>query len=149
MSQKKSNSSIHVPFSWETIPGVPKWILASPMRSFAPGRLSGNQHDIQRKPSLPLPPGSLRQPGISGSKRTLLCEEDPFLAAMIECTKDGDCYKGKSVIKKSFGTTTRMSKSFLRSCKHTIDVVDDRWLTRPSSLGPIVRGERVGCLKLI
>ncbi|KAI3717060.1 hypothetical protein L1987_68385 [Smallanthus sonchifolius] len=145
MDHKKSRSMIHVPFSWETIPGVPK-LIALPMRALAPG-LTGNHREAQRKTALPLPPGSSRQPARSASKRALLSEEDPFVAAMIECTKD--CDKGKGEIKKGFGARVRMNKSFLQSCKHSFDVVEGHLLTRPSSVGSIVRREQAGCLKLI
>ncbi|KAI3813417.1 hypothetical protein L1987_18139 [Smallanthus sonchifolius] len=101
MRNNKSNSMIHIPFSWEKIPGVPKFV-ASPMRAMTP----------KINEVLPMPPGSFRQPVRSVSKRMFLWEEDPFLAAMIECTKDCDHkYKGKGEIKKSFGTKVGTSKA--------------------------------------
>ncbi|KAK1423440.1 hypothetical protein QVD17_18743 [Tagetes erecta] len=145
-SHKKSNSMVCVPFSWETIPGVPK--LALPMCVLAPV-VTTNQCEVQKKTVLPLPPGSSKQTVRSASKRTHFSEEDPFVVAMIECTKECDHYKGKGEINKGFGARVRKSKSFLMSCKHSFDAVEVPLLTRPSSIGSIVRREQVGCLKLI
>ncbi|KAD3640862.1 hypothetical protein E3N88_30085 [Mikania micrantha] len=84
---------IHVPFSWEKRPGVPKFIT-SPMHIFAPDQLNRNHREVKRETALPLPPGSSRNP-VSESKRTFVMEEDPFVAAMITCTRDCDMFKSK------------------------------------------------------
>ncbi|XP_024974908.1 uncharacterized protein LOC112513017 [Cynara cardunculus var. scolymus] len=144
MSHKKANSTIHVPFSWEKMPGVPKF-MASPMCALVPG-LAGNNREVQNNMVLPLPPGSFRQlPGRSDSKRMVLMrEEDPFRAAIIECTKDcdHDC-KAKEEIKMRFGRRVRISKCFLSSCIQSFDIQEGSLLMKPSSLGCIVRRDRV------
>ncbi|KAK9052509.1 hypothetical protein SSX86_029138 [Deinandra increscens subsp. villosa] len=119
MSHKKTNSMVHIPFSWEKIPGVPKLMtspLVPPVRVLAP--------EVRRKTAIPLPPGFFGQPVRSVSKRTVLREEDPFLVAMKECTKDCDKCKGKGEVKKRFEMSIRISKikSSLFSCKHSFDV---------------------------
>ncbi|KAI3712995.1 hypothetical protein L1987_71565 [Smallanthus sonchifolius] len=131
---------MHIPFSWEKIPGVPKFV-ASPMRAMTP--------KINRV--LPMPPGCFRQPARRPSKRMLLWEEDPFLVAMILCTKDCDLkYKGKGEIKKSFGTKVGMTKFFLFSCKHSFDVEEGNLSMTPFNLGSnIASQERVQGLKIL
>ncbi|KAI3502990.1 hypothetical protein L1887_31424 [Cichorium endivia] len=140
MSQKKTNSVIHVPFSWEKIPGVPKF-MASPMCALVPG-LRSNNVEVHRRKTLPLPPGFFRQPLISSSKRIFSGERDPFLAAILECTKDCDDYKGKIEMKKSFGSRVWTRTSFLSSCKQSFDVEECHLSTRPSSLGSVFLRER-------
>lgn len=104
---------IHIPFSWEKIPGVPKYMpVSSPIRA----------SNINHQMGLPLPPGSLKQPVRSVSKRMLLKEadHDPFVAAMIICTKEYcDNDNNSEIKKKSF---VRKRKSFLFTCKHSFDV---------------------------
>lgn len=144
MSHKKSNSRVHVPFSWEKMPGVPKF-MASPICGLVPiRRLSGNNLEVHPELALPLPPGSFRKPIRSVSKRVFLWEEDPFLAATIECTKDCDKYKSKGeIIKKSLGNKVRKSKSFFFSCKHSFDIEEGHLSMKPSSLGSILHRERL------
>ncbi|CAH1413394.1 unnamed protein product [Lactuca virosa] len=118
------------------MPGVPK-SMASPRCALITG-LSRNNIEVQRKKTLPLPPGSFREPLRSESKRMYSSEEDPFIAAIIKCTKDCDDYKGQDDIKKRFGSRVWTSKSFLSSCKHSFDVEEGHLSTRPSSF--VVRG---------
>ncbi|KAJ0494285.1 hypothetical protein HanRHA438_Chr12g0563261 [Helianthus annuus] len=143
MSDNKSNSTIHIPFSWEKIPGVPKF-MAPPAVANTQFSSSGNHPEVQTKMVLPLPPGSFKQPVRSVSKSTFLWEEDPFVAAMIVCTNERDKHnKGKGEVKKSFGTRVLKSKSFLFSCKHSFDVQEGNSSMMPFSLGSIVSKERV------
>ncbi|KAL8200525.1 hypothetical protein R6Q57_011864 [Mikania cordata] len=143
MSHKKNSSMIHVPFSWEKRPGVPKFIT-SPMHIFAPDRLNRNHREVKRETALPLPSGSSRNPVRSVSKRMFVMEEDPFVAAMITCTKDCDMFKSKGeIIRKSFGTRVRMSKFFMFSCKHSFDVKECNLSMKTFNLGSIVCQERV------
>ncbi|KAL4568797.1 hypothetical protein LXL04_024413 [Taraxacum kok-saghyz] len=125
MSHNKTNPVIHVPFSWEKMPGLPKCMAEdSPKCVLIPGGVSRNnlEEAVLRKKTLPLPPGSFQQPLRSVSKRMLSYEEDPFIAALVKCSKDSDNYKGKDDMKKSFGSRVWTSKSFLSSCKHSFDV---------------------------
>ncbi|KAJ9564183.1 hypothetical protein OSB04_000149 [Centaurea solstitialis] len=149
MSHKKSNSRIHVPFSWEKMPGVPKF-MASPMCSL----LAGNNRDqAQKKMALPLPPGSFGQLPVtrSSSNRMLSWEEDPFHAAIIECTKDCHDHNCKDnnqeTMKMRFQQPRiRIRKCFLSaSCKQSFDIEEGSLLIKPSNSAAcnIVRRYRV------
>ncbi|GKB09082.1 hypothetical protein Tco_0837394 [Tanacetum coccineum] len=123
------------------MPGVPKF-MASPMCASNTNVQVPSLDEVQSKMLLPLPPGSSRNVVNAVSKRMSLWEEDPFLAAIIECTKDLDDYKGNGEIKKNFWTGVNMSKSFLLSCKQSFDVKESHTLMKPSSLGSLLRQER-------
>lgn len=147
MSDTKSNSMIFIPFSWEKVPGVPKYV-ASPTCA-SESKLNNNHSEVKRKMALPLPPGCFKQPMRSASKRMFMWEEDPFLAAMIVCTRDCDTHKGKGEMKKSFAPRGHLSKSLLFSCKHSLDVEVENVSMRTFSLGSVSRQERVQGLRLI
>ncbi|GJV06283.1 hypothetical protein Tco_1343939 [Tanacetum coccineum] len=116
------------------MPGVPKFMAFTNNTNVQVPSLN----EVQSKMLLPLPPGSSRNVVNVVSKRMSLWEEDPFLAAIIECTKDlDDDYKGNGEIKKNFWTGVNMSKSFLLSCKQSFDVKESHTLMKPSSLGCI------------
>lgn len=74
-----------VPFSWEKLPGIPKkQTLSSSSRK--------NLHESSMK-LLPLPPPTTVLNSSNCRKKTSLqttFQKDPFLAAMVECSKDED-----------------------------------------------------------
>ncbi|KZV57065.1 hypothetical protein F511_05939 [Dorcoceras hygrometricum] len=85
-----------IPFSWEKIPGIPKY---------------QESHNISKstRSLLPLPPAAIAASATSATKT------DPFLVALVECSKDdhhatnfGHVWKGSS---KNFITRT-LSDSF-------------------------------------
>ncbi|KAG5524899.1 hypothetical protein RHGRI_031542 [Rhododendron griersonianum] len=79
-----------IPFSWESLPGIPKKQVPMKKDYF---------------PSLPLPPA--RTPKNSPKKSNLLqrnSEKDPFFKAMVECSKDvrdPDLYPLGNILKGS------------------------------------------------
>lgn len=112
-----------VPFSWENEPGVSKvsdlkdddgprlsFKLPPPPCPTESGRVS--VRDIQ----IPLPPCAFQPPSRSSSRRGLgfnKHDQDPFLAAFKECTKNSR--KGK----------LRKKAMFNFSCKNSCGVRDD------------------------
>ncbi|KAI3500292.1 hypothetical protein L1887_36111 [Cichorium endivia] len=146
MSHKQATSPSAVPFSWETLPGVPK-LKASPVAD----SIGGIDQEVSKKaltpppPPPPPPPVSHRGPmKRSMSSRVFWREEDPFLAALKECSKD---YNGKGDMKKRFGIWG--SKSFLW-CRCSFDVEEGNLRGRaralPSTGGPVIPRERVQSL---
>lgn len=146
MSHKQTHSPSAIPFSWETIPGVPK-LMATPAAASI-----GMLDEVSKKvlsppppPPPPPPPGSLRgSMKRSMSSRVFWREEDPFLAALKECSKD---YKGKGDMKKRFGIWGSKSFSW---CRCSFDVEEGNLRGRgrplPSSGGPVIPRERVQSL---
>ncbi|KAL8231202.1 hypothetical protein R6Q57_000980 [Mikania cordata] len=135
MNHKQTNSIIiTIPFSWERVPGVPKHMV-SPAAASPP-------------PPPPLPPlRCFHEPTTMKRSASSIFwrEEDPFLAALKECSKD---YKVKGD-KKRFGILG--SKSFLW-CRCSFDVEEGNLRKRPVSMsrgsvsmsrGPVSRPERV------
>ncbi|KAI3726380.1 hypothetical protein L1987_66177 [Smallanthus sonchifolius] len=125
MNHKQTNTLCTIPFSWEMIPGVPK-LLVSPAAA--------------SPPLPPPPPRCFREPIMKRSASSIFWrEEDPFLAALKECSKD---YKVKGE-KKRFGILG--SKSFLW-CRCSFDVEEGNLRKRPVGMsgGPAVSApERV------
>ncbi|MFS7973654.1 hypothetical protein Hanom_Chr09g00859191 [Helianthus anomalus] len=91
-------------------------------------------------PPPPLPPRCSRDPVMKRSASSMFWrEEDPFLLALKECSKD---YKVKSE-KKRFGILG--SKSFLW-CRCSFDVEEGNLIRKrpvPTSGGPVTPPERV------
>ncbi|KAI3669733.1 hypothetical protein L6452_41105 [Arctium lappa] len=123
MNHKQAN----IPFSWEMIPGVPKF-MASPV---ADKEVIDQKDGLAPPPPPPPPPGCFREPvmrrSVSLSRKIFWREEDPFLVAFKECSKD---YKVKSgdQMKKRFGIGNKVS--FLW-CSCSFDVEDGNLRTRP------------------
>ncbi|KAK1439042.1 hypothetical protein QVD17_04857 [Tagetes erecta] len=141
MSNTKSNSTmICIPFAWEKVPGVPKFVV-SPTRTLAP-ELNDNHYEVKRKMGLPLPPGCFKQPVRRASKRMFMWEEDPFLAAMIVCTKDYDKHKGKGEMKNSFATRVHMNYISPLLCVLSFNVFDDEKVDLDYDVTCKVRGQQ-------
>lgn len=138
MSHKQTNSLSTIPFSWETIPGVPK-VISSPMAAASvakPDKVVGPR-DLVPPPGPP--PRCFREPIMKRSVSSIFWrEEDPFLVALKECSKDN---KAKSD-KKRFGSLR--SKSFLW-CRCSFDVEEGNLRKRPvsSSGGQVIFPEGV------
>ncbi|XP_058189908.1 uncharacterized protein LOC131307429 [Rhododendron vialii] len=105
-----------IPFSWESLPGIPKKQVPKKKDYF---------------PSLPLPP--VRTPKNSPMKSNLLqrnSEKDPFFKAMVECSKDdvrdSDLYPLSNILKGSRVTRTLSGRfgfiSEKASCKRSCAV---------------------------
>ncbi|KAK1433160.1 hypothetical protein QVD17_10066 [Tagetes erecta] len=124
MNHKQTTSiSSTIPFSWEMFPGVPK-LMVTPQADSPP-----------LPPPPPLPPRCYREPIMKRSLSSMLWrEEDPFLAALKECSKDCKQVKGD---KKRF-------KSFLW-CRCSFDVEEGNLRKRPVTTrgGPVSSTERV------
>ncbi len=136
MSHSKAHSQGTIPFSWENKPGVSKVTqqecpidgdfvlkLPPPPCPSEPAKIS--VHDFQ----IPLPPCAFQPPSRSSSKKGLRKQEDPFLAAYMECTKS--IRKGKS-IKNDVGSGFKKNM-LVFSCKRSCSVRDDS-LVRISQL---------------
>lgn len=126
MNHKQTTSISTIPFSWEMIPGVPK-LMVTPQVASPP------------LPPPPLPRRCYREPIMKRSVSSMLWrEEDPFLLALKECSKD---YKVKGD-KKRFGILG--SKSFLW-CRCSYDVEEGNLKKRPVTTrgGPVSSAERV------
>nr|GEV39502.1 zinc finger BED domain-containing protein RICESLEEPER 2-like [Tanacetum cinerariifolium] len=138
MTHKQTNSLSSIPFSWETIPGVPK-VISSPV---AAASVAKPEKVVETKELVP-PPGPqqrcFREPIMKRSVSTIFWrEEDPFLVALKECSKD---YKAKSEKKRFVGLR---SKSFLW-CRCSFDVEEGNLRKRPvsSSDGQVIFPEGV------
>lgn len=154
----------NVPFSWENKPGISKavhdrrecaagadqegqslmMVKALPLPPCPSGgtrsRIVAVRNDIQ----IPLPPCTFHQPPViarSSSARGLKKHEDPFLAAIEECTKSGKRVGGGGGGKWSSYRFemigSRLKSMFAVSCKSRASVRDDS-LVRLSEL-PIER----------
>lgn len=91
--------SFGIPFSWEQLPGIPKkqtpkW-RKDKQSSFSSSSSSSSSTTLSLL-QLPLPPSTAPNPTKSRSfhlRKTSIvgmCQRDPFIAALVECSKDGD-----------------------------------------------------------
>ncbi|KAI8029275.1 hypothetical protein LOK49_LG01G03129 [Camellia lanceoleosa] len=150
MSHRRFHSLGNVPFSWEDSPGVSKVTLQDyptdarlnalnlpPSPEFRKDRIITPALDIK----IPLPPCLVQQqPNRSSSRRGLRPQEDPFLAALKECTKTvGSVRAGvESTSNNSLGFKVRKSKFMTFSCKRSCDVKEDNFVGF-SNLPPLPR----------
>ncbi|GER37811.1 hypothetical protein STAS_14228 [Striga asiatica] len=105
-----------IPFSWEKFPGIPKNQLGSMKKEYS-------EH------LLPPPPARSSN---SGDKKSNRFRRDPFFAALVECSKDGDDehhgtnYYGTMWKGNSKNITRSLSDKFAfmnyTSCKRTCSV---------------------------
>ncbi|KAJ9170533.1 hypothetical protein P3X46_018634 [Hevea brasiliensis] len=159
MSHRKVYSQGSIPFSWEDMPGVSKAIhqdtglhVLNLSSSSSPNTTSSIPHDsdtsslkvssAHQDKKIPLPPCQNLQlpPGRSTSAKVGSWQEDPFIAAYKECTKNvrnGNKPQPSEKKKNVTGSKGRKSRLIL-SCKNSCDVTDDN-LVRLSNLPPIPR----------
>ncbi|KAK3006777.1 hypothetical protein RJ639_017196 [Escallonia herrerae] len=138
MSHRKVHSHGNVPFSWEHKPGVSKLTHQKCPSDAGLDALilpphqtpSAEAHDTKIPPP---PPCQLQPPRRSTSLKALwLQDDDPFLAAIKECTK--------SVGDGGVKNRGRKNKTIF-SCKQSCEVAedDDKMLVRLCNLPPIPR----------
>ncbi|KAJ4844201.1 hypothetical protein Tsubulata_000882 [Turnera subulata] len=158
MSHRKVFSQGSIPFSWEDSPGISKAainhhqdcpMVVSPVHSASlspSSSVPSSMPPVSDVKNIPLPPCTkLEPPRRSISlKGFRWWQEDPFLAAYRECTKDvGNC-KLPSERKKSNTAaagsklTRRSTTKFMFSCKNSWDVTEDNFVSL-SNLPPIPR----------
>ncbi|KAL8459639.1 hypothetical protein ACS0TY_036942 [Phlomoides rotata] len=104
------NKLIGIPFSWEKTPGIPKNHRGS-------NKKEPSRHHLL----LPLPPAGTttssakNQEEVSPKKKQTRLKRDPFLAALVECSKDDKINGTRSLVSDTFGLIN-MSISCKRSC---------------------------------
>lgn len=159
MSHRKVHSQGNVPFSWEDSPGISKashqdtTLHVLNLSSSSPKPTSFIPHDsdtsslkessAHQDKKIPLPPcKNLQLPTQrSTSAKGFGCwQEDPFIAAFKECTKNvRNGNKVQPCENKKNVTGFKVKKSrLIFSCKNSCDVTDDN-LVRLSHLPPIPR----------
>ncbi|GFY99432.1 hypothetical protein Acr_13g0008330 [Actinidia rufa] len=134
MSRRKSESQGNVPFSWEDMAGVSKAIITNKKSQ------RDNELNALNLPPLVLPPPcqKLVQPQRrSTSRKCLWQEEDPFLAALKECTKSVKNYRAMNYESKNdvvAGFKVSKSKFMNFSCMRSCEVEDDSLVMKLSKL---------------
>ncbi|KAL9378704.1 hypothetical protein Peur_030039 [Populus x canadensis] len=144
MSHRKVYSQGSIPFSWEDSPGVSKVIhkeyttdiglnavnISSPTSPMLFPHDSDTSYKVlgSHGIKIPLPPcvsAKIEPPRRSKSvKGFRWWQEDPFLAAYRECTKNARNGKLSSESKKNVRSKLRKSR-LIFSCKDSCDVQDD------------------------
>ncbi|CAN4083063.1 unnamed protein product [Withania somnifera] len=127
-----------IAFSWEDSPGVSKYFMRH--QNFS----SSNGDKI-----LPPPPFAAFLPPVNGKSSSLRCsprDDDPFIAALIECTKGTALGSSKrpltnhEPVKKKNGSSSKKSSYFcIFSCKQSLDEVKVGNFVKLSNLPPIPR----------
>lgn len=103
-----------IPFSWETIPGIPKHQIIKRIDS------------LRKSDYLPLPPPMKS----NHQKNHMISRKDPFFAALVECSKDDDNDDDDNDNKDVFGSIWKGPAKSLShrfgfvnlSCKNTCSV---------------------------
>ncbi|OIW06567.1 hypothetical protein TanjilG_03961 [Lupinus angustifolius] len=121
-----------VPFSWEHLPGIPK------------NHNSKKNKDSSLK-TLPLPPPTYSSKKLSHEETRVMkknyiqtsVQRDPFFAAMVECSKDGNHEEASSSLKSGAKVSRSVSDrlgfiSLYSSCKRTC-AVSESLVYLPSS----------------
>ncbi|KAI4385272.1 hypothetical protein MLD38_003319 [Melastoma candidum] len=139
MSHRKVNSQGSIPFSWESRPGIMKFLPNDrPVEETPP---SVNDDTAPESPvcdpRIPLPQPPMR----STSYRAMFRpgQDDPFLAAYRECTRSGQNTVGSSPegrYRENRGNGIRRKKGLLGrkglsmfSCKSSCDVREDNFIS--------------------
>lgn len=141
MSHRKVYSQGSIPFSWEDTPGVCKVThqgcpintrLNALQLTSSPSTPTPCNPDRAKPVStnglkIPLPPCPPQLPRRSASAKGYQWQEDPFLVAYKECTKNVESGKHSSrESKKGIGSKLRKSSKSIFSCKSTsCDVSED------------------------
>lgn len=138
MSHRKIRSQLHVPFSWEEKPGVPKLINhlnSLEIRSDQGRLITSTSHELKNIAPPPPPPCTSSRRGFS--VMGLWWEDDPFLAALRSCTKRVSNARGDKELRKK-GSDSNKVKSLgsVFSCKKSCNVENDN-LVKFSKLPPI------------
>ncbi|TXG59962.1 hypothetical protein EZV62_014535 [Acer yangbiense] len=151
---RDDSNGLHFPVQERKIPLPPCPLVSSPQPPKpAPRDDSNGLHFPVQERKIPLPPCPSSQPytrrSASSKGLTGWWQEDPFVAAYKECTKNtrnvkstcsDDQSKRSTVI---VGSKTRKKKSkFIFSCKNSCDVRDDNLLMRLPNLPPLPK-ERI------
>ncbi|KAK3211013.1 hypothetical protein Dsin_015719 [Dipteronia sinensis] len=171
MNHRKVYSQGSIPFSWEEEPGVSRIkhqdcpsdhigphalnLVSSPQTPKLAHREDSNGLHFQvQETKIPLPPCPSSQPctrrSASSKGLTGWWQEDPFVAAYKECTKNtrnvkSTCSNDQSKRSSTVivGSKTRKKKSkFIFSCKNSCDVRDDNLVMRLPNLPPLPK-ERI------
>lgn len=145
MSHRKVDSQGSIAFSWEDSPGVCKY--------FAHQKFSSSYNfNVEKIPPPPAP--FVSRPPVSRST-SMRCSprDDPFVAALIECTKSVGNSERRPIDyepRKNIGSSKGSKKSYLCifSCKQSSDDVKVGNLVTLSNLPPIprTRGRRYRAL---
>ncbi|KAL5755128.1 hypothetical protein ACOSP7_023348 [Xanthoceras sorbifolium] len=148
MSHRKVYSQGSIPFSWEDKPGVsrinhqecPSDTRIHALNLVSSAKPSPDHFQVQER-KIPLPPCPSQpcttQRSASSKGLTGWWQEDPFLVAYKECTKNTRNVKltSSTECKRSttVGSKTRKKKSkFIFSCKNSCDVKDDNLVMLPN-----------------
>lgn len=142
-TQLRLPSSSGVPFSWEKLPGIPKRQTSC--------RRSDSAASLKLIKLLPLPPTATPRKsghpaGVSSRKKSSP-EWDPFVAALVECSKDDGhrrrhhSHRQEENVSGSLWAGTKVCRSIsdrfgffgiLASCKRTCDVKESvTYVPRP------------------
>ncbi|XP_026662443.2 uncharacterized protein LOC113463050 [Phoenix dactylifera] len=152
MSHHRTHSLGNMPFSWENQPGVSK---VAPSTEERP-KGAGPPHEPLKLPPppfstdspklaahglyVPLPPCPFQPTRVILSKKGMSRrEQDPFLAAYLECTKSVNKQKKASKCKAGL-----QKARLVFSCKHTCGVREDGMVRLSQLPGIHLKGERVG-----
>ncbi|XP_048130598.1 uncharacterized protein LOC115746259 [Rhodamnia argentea] len=145
MSDPRGN----VPFAWENKPGISKATTSSDRRRIAPAVAAIEDRrrfptklplppcptadcarvSMAREMQIPLPPCTFQPPTRSGSKKgSKKQDDDPFLAAYMECTKGtkaGHRHKSSKHVDGGLGFGLRKHMLANFSCQQSCSVRDD------------------------
>lgn len=96
-----------VPFSWEKLPGIPKGQASSRRNSDSAGPLKLSK-------LLPLPPSAAPRkhgnPPEGSFRKKISPEWDPFVAALVECSKDEESHR-EDASSRGLWISTKVSRS--------------------------------------
>lgn len=161
-SQSYSESVGSVPFSWEEKPGISKFSPGCQNKTAGPRIQPPLQKSLSSHFQSPLnmmgcyadnydmkispPPRMTQPPGRSPSTKGLWGrrQDDPFAAAIKECTKNVTSLGDPSRIKKYIGSIKNRNQSIILSCKGSCDVKEGN-LVRLVDLPPLPRGRNGRC----
>ncbi|GER27505.1 hypothetical protein STAS_03218 [Striga asiatica] len=117
----------NIPFSWEKIPGIPKHQSESNKKEYSghllPPPPTGSSNSSGKK--------SIHREEVIFSKKSNRFENDPFFAALVECSKDGNDDSSKNITRSLSDRFCFMNYiSCIRACVASESIVCSR--SRPS-----------------